>query len=98
MVNQFEKFIKNVSGNTGVLIENPVNIRYLTKCNIDGSVLLVTAKQGYLFVDSRFILDVDKNISNVEVILIEKFYRQLKAIIKIEKINRTIDKRSVLFI
>ncbi len=90
MVNQFEKFIKNVSGNTGVLIENPVNIRYLTKCNIDEGVLLVTAKQGYLFVDSRFILDVDKNISNVEVILIEKFYRQLKAIIKIEKIKRLV--------
>lgn len=91
MTNQLEKFMNsiNISSNMGVLIENPINIRYLINCNIDVGALLITSKGGYLFVDSRFILDINKNI-DVEVILMEHFYRQLRGVMKTEKLSKIV--------
>ena len=53
----------------GMIVSNPVNIRYLTGINAEG-VLLITRKENYYITDSRYIEDVQNTITIDDEIIV----------------------------
>ncbi len=95
---------KLISNNSAVIIENPINIRYLTGFNLDNGFLIITKsdisddgckkEQIFFFVDDRFLLDVTKTINKkdspekIEVVRLTNFQTQIKNTFKLLNINK----------
>ena len=56
----------------GMIVSNPVNIRYLTGINAEG-VLLITRKENHYITDSRYIEDVHSTVTIDDEIIISNF-------------------------
>ena len=53
----------------GMIIENPVNIRYLTKIEAEG-ILLITRKENIFITDGRYIEDVHNTLTLFDEIVV----------------------------
>lgn len=73
------KLVQLIDQDEVLIVENPVNIRYFTQCDIDDGCLILTKKGGFLLVDDRFLLDI-KEIDGVESVRCENFSRQLESL------------------
>ncbi len=56
----------------GMIVSNPINIRYLTGINAEG-VLLITRKENHYITDSRYIEDVHSTVTIDDEIIISNF-------------------------
>lgn len=56
----------------GMIVSNPVNIRYLTGINAEG-VLLITRKENHYITDSRYIEDVHSTVTIDDEIIVSNF-------------------------
>lgn len=56
----------------GMIVSNPVNIRYLTGINAEG-VLLITRKENHYITDSRYIEDVHSIVTIDDEIIVSNF-------------------------
>lgn len=70
MVN-IKRLLNKLPNEYGYLIENPVNIRYLTGSNIDTAVLLLVENQPYFITDFRYIETAESYFKNSSVNVIE---------------------------
>ncbi len=62
------------------LIENPINLRYFTKSDIDTGILAITEKDTVFLTDSRYIESAKRQMRDIEVVLINDLKEQLKDI------------------
>lgn len=85
----FQKYIKikklasklSPTGHEAALLTNETNIRYFTDFpNSEGS-LFVTRDKAYLLVDFRYGEAAKKRVTNADVIVFEKYYDELNALI-----------------
>ena len=53
----------------GMIVSNPVNIRYLTNIQAEG-ILLVTRKENIFLTDSRYIEDVHNTLTLFDEIVV----------------------------
>ena len=53
----------------GMIVSNPVNIRYLTNIQAEG-ILLVTRKENLFITDSRYIEDVHNTLTLFDEIVV----------------------------
>lgn len=56
----------------GMIVSNPINIRYLTGINAEG-VLLITRKENHYITDSRYIEDVHSTVTIDDEIIVSNF-------------------------
>ena len=56
----------------GMIISNPVNIRYLTGIDAEG-ILLVTRKENIFITDGRYVEDVNKTLTIDDEIIVYEF-------------------------
>ena len=56
----------------GMIVSNPINVRYLTGINAEG-VLLITRKENHYITDSRYIEDVHSTVTIDDEIIISNF-------------------------
>jgi len=56
----------------GMIVSNPINIRYLTGINAEG-VLLITRKENYYLTDSRYIEEVKSTLTIDDEIIVYNF-------------------------
>ena len=86
---RIEKLRKTLGADfTAALVMNDFNRSYL--CGVDSSAgtLLITAKNAYLIIDSRFIEVAKRGAEKgIEVILIDALYKQLSDIIERENVG-----------
>lgn len=78
-----EQLQKNLDSKTAYLIEDWLNLRYLTETNITEGVLIITHSSVYFLTDSRYIESAKKQLesSNAEVVLQEKYYADIAKIL-----------------
>jgi Xaa-Pro aminopeptidase len=73
-------------GTNYFLVTNLKNIRYLVGFTGDSATLLFSARKKYLFTDSRFTEQAEKEVKGCDIIITKKFYAHyLKSIIKKSK-------------
>ncbi len=56
----------------GMIVSNPINVRYLTGINAEG-VLLITRKENHYITDSRYIEDVHSTVTIDDEIIVSNF-------------------------
>ena len=54
----------------GIIIANPINIKYLTKIEAEG-ILLITRKENIFITDGRYIEDVSNIITPFDEIIVD---------------------------
>lgn len=80
--------VKRLNNNEAAIVENPINIKYLTGLDIDDGVMFLTKKGSFLLVDDRCFYCVKKT-EEFEPLRLTNFKRQMKELetkLKIEKI------------
>ena len=78
---KMDQITKNIKDKSAVILENPINIRYLTKKKIDEGFLLLTKENNYLFIDDRYWLDV-KEMENIKKVKLTNFATQINKLLK----------------
>ena len=86
---ELKRFLKEIKDEEydAVIIESAENIKYLVGYNIDSGILVIIKKHCYLFLDERYIRDIDKKLGDIELVLLINLKRQLKDILKKEKVK-----------
>ena len=74
-------FSQFLGQNTAVILENPLNIRYLTNCQIDDGFMIICEQGKFLLVDDRYLLDA-KAQNDTQVIRLTSFNKQIPYLIK----------------
>ena len=71
MNHKIEVLRKKLSGQNldGMIVSNPVNIRYLTNIEAEG-ILLITRKENVFITDSRYIEAVNKTVTIDDEIIV----------------------------
>ena len=71
----------------GAIINSEVNRRYFSSFYSSDGILLVTRKNVYLFVDSRYYEMAQQSINNIEIICSNNFCNDLHRVLNDEKCN-----------
>ena len=77
-----KKLSSALPDNKAYFIENPLNLRYLTKCTIDTGFLVISSKKTWFLTDFRYIEVAKKYFENsgIEVMMYSKLSEDLKKI------------------
>lgn len=82
-----EKFMKvtelteQIREEEGIIIENPINMRYLTGLGVESGILFLAKEKQMLLIDERYWLDF-KNVREIEVIKLINFSSQIRELAK----------------
>lgn len=81
---------QRLSSDSLCLIQNPLNLRYFTRTDIDTGYLIITNKTVYFITDFRYIESAENFFkdSNVKVILQDNSQKQIKEIYDCEKCEK----------
>lgn len=83
MTNRLELFAENIpAGLDAVLITSPVNRRYYLEFASSAGTIIVFKSQNYFIVDSRYFEEAKATVKNCEVVLQDRLYEQMPAILK----------------
>lgn len=80
--------MKRLNNNEAAVVENPINIKYLTGLDIDDGAMFITNKGSFLLVDDRCFYCV-KETEELKPVRLTSFKRQMKELatkLKVEKI------------
>lgn len=73
-----EKIAEQLEQNEGFIITSPANRQYVTGFNSSAGVVLITKKESYLFIDSRYFEKASSTIKHLKVILLKDMIGQIK--------------------
>lgn len=83
-----KKILENLSlENSAALITSSVNRRYITNFYLDEGFVLITERETYVIVDSRYYEEAKKNIKNLEVVMANSLAICLKDLSKKDNIK-----------
>ena len=73
----------------GFLINNLVNIKYLTGFTGSSAYMLLTLKNLYLFTDFRYEIQAKEEVnSNVNIVIFNNFFKEFEKVLKSENIKK----------
>ena len=82
-------FSQLLGQNTAIILENPINIRYLTNCPIDDGFMIICEQGKFLLVDDRYLLDA-KIQDDTQVVRLTSFNKQLPKLIEKFHVKRVL--------
>ena len=82
-------FSQLLGQNTAIILENPINIRYLTNCPIDDGFMIICEQGKFLLVDDRYLLDA-KTQDDTQVVRLTSFNKQLPKLIEKFHVKRVL--------
>ncbi len=85
---RLKKLQKELSCGVCAIIQKPVNRLYFSGFSSSAGVIAVTKSKAMLFVDFRYFEKAQKSVKNMEVILSDSFFRDIKNVLEKENINK----------
>ena len=94
-MSHIEELQKGLDGKSCALIDSDVNRRYFTGMKSSAGTLLVFKEKAYFIIDFRYIEKARKTAQGCEVILQDKLYQQINALIEKHSAERLLIDSSV---